>query len=414
MSVLFFFEPNAEISQLIDVTGPRDKRKMSLGRWRSLPTLRRLLPFWRVVGVLRFRFSVHAVWWRLLAGTVACWLFGACVPDPAPATDASDGEMDGQDQDVAGDDALSDIAFADLKAKDGAADAKDVAAPADSTPPPDTHQPTDVPKQPTCVVSAEICNDIDDDCDGQTDEGACDDGNVCTEDLCNGWSNICSFNDLTIACSDGNACTTGEKCKSGACFGGLNKVCIAPCQTACVAQTGECGATPDGLKCGGKCLTDAVCLAGQCAGTVDEKICDDKKECTEDYCCIPGSKMPIWGCGGMPPGTCMNAPMPQGSNCGKADDSKYCFVKLCSASGGCGMYTIHDAPCDDGSPCTVGDYCEGSFGVCTGKSTCDDGNPCTFDNCDKTPDKCVYVNVVDGANCGDKKTCQSGKCVAAP
>ena len=97
----------------------------------------------------------------------------------------------------------------------------------------------------------EICNGIDDDCDGAIDEdpeasdsclsvdlctgpavcssGACvatpaldcSDANPCTEDTCDSFTG-CRHPDNTAPCDDGVACTVGDVCGSGACRpGGL-------------------------------------------------------------------------------------------------------------------------------------------------------------------------------------------------
>ena len=63
-----------------------------------------------------------------------------------------------------------------------------------------------------CSVSApseEVCNGVDDDCDGETDEGSCDDGDPCTGDSCDGEA--CVYDLLTGGpCDDESACTEDD------------------------------------------------------------------------------------------------------------------------------------------------------------------------------------------------------------
>ncbi len=68
----------------------------------------------------------------------------------------------------------------------------------------------------------EICDGLDNDCDGQTDEGAAlcpDDGNPCTDAVCGGDKG-CEQQANAASCDDGDACTTVDRCAEGACVGG--------------------------------------------------------------------------------------------------------------------------------------------------------------------------------------------------
>ena len=75
------------------------------------------------------------------------------------------------------------------------------------------------------------------------------------------------------------------------------------------------------------------------------------------------------------------------------------------------------APCDDGFPCTLGDYCL-SNGKCVGGEaggSCDDGNPCTDDHCELLTG-CAYTandtnDCDDGNACTEEDACVEGACV---
>ncbi len=112
--------------------------------------------------------------------------------------------------------------------KDAApADAIDAAGQQDvgqgDAPPVDTGPvgcPADCPGGPNCKAQAqpEACNGKDDDCDGQTDNNVCDDGNPCNLDACDPTSG-CAH----VSVPDGKACGANSTCSGGVCkpVGGL-------------------------------------------------------------------------------------------------------------------------------------------------------------------------------------------------
>lgn len=70
----------------------------------------------------------------------------------------------------------------------------------------------------------EVCNGLDDDCDGVADEGSdlCSDMNPCTSDSCS-WPSGCQHAVAPngTACSNGNDCVVGGACTDGQCAGGV-------------------------------------------------------------------------------------------------------------------------------------------------------------------------------------------------
>ena len=115
-------------------------------------------------------------------------------------------------------------------------------------------------------AKAEGCDGVDDDCNGVTDDMACDDGDACTVDKCDSGASKCS-NEPGADCDDKNACTADS----------------------CDKDKGECvnkpieGSCDDGDACteGDKCKIDgdkANCEAGA------KKDCDDSNVCTDDSC----------------------------------------------------------------------------------------------------------------------------------
>ena len=153
--------------------------------------------------------------------------------------------------------------------------------------------------------SVELCDGVDNDCDGQTDEDLCDDGNPCTVDSCQA-DGSCAHENNTDNCDDGSVCTQQDKCIDGSCqgFSALN--------------------------------------------------CDDGKPCTEDIC------DPVVGCingilSGPPcstnPGGCHACE--DGSPCTEND---YCTQGTCVSGG--------QVNCDDGNPCTAPTQCNPALGGC--------------------------------------------------
>jgi hypothetical protein len=160
--------------------------------------------------------------------------------------------------------------------------------------------------------SAELCNGLDDNCNGQVDEGfapiattcgvgactaagtqSCVNGvltDSCTPgspsaELCNGLDDNCNgqvdegFADGT-ACDDGDACTQSDTCQNGICAG-APVVCTATdqCHAAgiCNPGTGTCSNPnrADGTTCtdGNACTQTDTCHAGVCMGNNPDPAC---------------------------------------------------------------------------------------------------------------------------------------------
>ena len=97
--------------------------------------------------------------------------------------------------------------------------------------------------------------------------GACDDGNPCTDDTCAGGH--CDNAPNVAACDDGNACTSGDTCANRQCLGGA-------------AVPGCCAADCD-CNDGNACTQGDSCQGGTCAAGVPV-VCDDGNACTDDAC----------------------------------------------------------------------------------------------------------------------------------
>ncbi len=274
--------------------------------------------------------------------------------------------------------------------------------------------------------SKELCDGDDDDCDGQTDEDTCDDGNPCTKDACGG-KNGCQNTPADGPCDDGDACTSDDACAAGSC-GGKALQCddSNPCTDDSCDKAKGCVNSDNSAACddGDTCTTGDACKDGLCAPG-GAKSCDDNNPCTTDTCNGKTGAcdfVPLAGAGTAT--SCDDGDActekdacAEGKCAGQAvtcDDGDACTNDSCDKAKGC-VQTPNSALCDDGDACTEKDACKA--GKCEGAAlTCDDGNACTDDSCDKdkgcvaTPNNAVCD---DGDKCTKDDACTAGKCEGA-
>ncbi len=270
-------------------------------------------------------------------------------------------------------------------------------------------------------AKAEVCDGLDNDCNGQTDEGTCDDKNVCTTDICNPalagpGKEGCSHPIATGPCdADGNNCTVADACDNGVCKPGQLKDCSDgnPCtKDVCDVALGCTNTNDDGAGCNdtNPCTVNDQCKSGSCISG-PQKDCDVGKPCIVSSCdlksgnCLFQNKPDATPCDdGL---ACTELDTCAGAEClGKVkncDDGNACTLEACDAAVGC-KYVKLTSSCDDNSACTVNDVCNDGF--CLGTSVnCDDGNQCTDDKCDA---KLGCVNTANVGPCSDGDACTTG------
>lgn len=265
----------------------------------------------------------------------------------------------------------------------------------------------------------------------------CDDANVCTSDICplKMAKQGCIHLPAAATCDDANACTDHDECGSGACAG-IPTAATTICDDGQACTRDRCDpAAKAGQICkhdpitaldvtcsdANGCTTHDVCVNGACVGAPLDvtAICDDGKACTEPFC------LPEQGCANKPfSGACDDGdPCTGGDYCEQGEcwsgdhtvcaDGNPCTKDGCVAGVGC-EYRFAAAPCKDDDPCTGPGTCV--FGKCKSSSLdCDDANPCTTDAC-LPPAGCTHTAqegaCSDGEPCTEDGVCKAGKCAS--
>ncbi len=299
-----------------------------------------------------------------------------------------------------------------------------------------------------CRASEGIC-DIAENCDGvnktcptdvvEPQGTACrpGSGEQCDPDeVCDGSAKTCppdQFEPATTVCRPAaGPCDIAESCPGGPglpcptnLFLPSSVMCRpanGPCDVAenCDGQSPSCPMDvfapintpcPDSTVCNGNEICDAM---GNCQpGT--PIVCNDGDPCTDDSC------NPSAGC----VFTDNQAPCDDGNPCTTGDQcsngscqssgtidcsvlNDQCTVGICNPSTGACEKSFKDGdPCEDGSLCTIADFCDN--GECIGTPVnCSDGNSCTDDSCNPNNGNCI--NTPNDASCNDGNACTEDTC----
>ena len=288
--------------------------------------------------------------------------------------------------------------------------------------------------------ATEVCNGLDDDCDGSTDEGVastCMDYATCTTyascsacptkptEVCDGNDNDCNGkiddNPLLVGTTCGSSvgeCTKGAwACENGKliCKGG-----VGPQAEVCDGKDNDCNGSIDdsipglGIPCGysiGECTQGVTqCIGGKvvCSGVGPQaEVCDGKdNDCNGNI----DDGIPAAACGSdvgeckQGTSTCISGKIicqggvdPQAEVCDNKDNN-------CNG-------LVDDSPIDEGKPCgsDVGQCTKGTTKCVKGKFICVGGVEPTKEICDGKDNDCDG-KTDENAECPGASACIEGKC----
>jgi hypothetical protein len=180
--------------------------------------------------------------------------------------------------------------------------------------------------RPIITAGAELCDNVDNDCNGMVDDGdgLCPESQVCDKGSCVGACGTGEFrcgSGLTCkgghciedACAD-KVCEAGQACRGGTCMNACDNV-VCPAGEEC--QLGRCVDPCKAITCAaGKVCERGLCVSDcNCRGCQNGLQCGADGRCTDPRCadvqCMAGEKCVEGAC----INSCMGVVCPGGGNC---------------------------------------------------------------------------------------------------
>jgi MYXO-CTERM domain-containing protein len=180
--------------------------------------------------------------------------------------------------------------------------------------------------RPIIAPGAELCDNVDNDCNGMVDDGMglCAAGQVCDKGTCVGACGTGEFRcDPGFTCKSGHCiedacavveCPAGQACRAGQCMNACDGV-VCPVGEEC--QLGRCVDPCKAVTCsGGKVCERGLCVSDcSCRGCKDGLVCAPDGKCTDPACvgktCDPGFKCVSGAC----VDSCAGVVCPGGAQC---------------------------------------------------------------------------------------------------
>ncbi len=232
------------------------------------------------------------------------------------------------------------------------------------------------------LPGVELCNGLDDDCDGVPDNGnpVCSTGSTCVNGTC-----------VPSSCgAEGPFCPGGFACTAGACVLANCGTTGAPCPSGRVCQGGTCVDPCQGVTCG----QGAYCSGGQCVGGGCYAT-----GCPSGQVCQNGA------CQADP---CSGLSCPSGTFCRSGYCVQSCVFVACGAGQRCGADGFCAADPCAGRTCSAGQVCQN--GACVANpcvaATCGTGQVCDTATGDCVADPCNGVSCPVGQ-------CLGGQCYSS-